>query len=168
MSRIAAALCSLAVLIPSTHAADMLGYVDVAKVLADSKAGKAAREELEKGMKERQTRVDEEKKKLDALKADYERNAATLTHAQKQARQKEFQEKAQAYQALLAGARKEVKESDAEQTRKVMEQMRQVIASVGKVDGYSLIVEKTSTSVLYSKDGMDLTGKVIRQMDGQK
>ena len=112
--------------------------------------------------------VDEEKKKLDALKADYERNAATLTHAQKQARQKEFQEKAQAYQALLAGARKEVKESDAEQTRKVMEQMRQVIASVGKVDGYSLIVEKTSTSVLYSKDGMDLTGKVIRQMEGQK
>ena len=34
-----------------------LGYVDVAKVLSNSKAGKAAKEQLEKQVKERQANV---------------------------------------------------------------------------------------------------------------
>jgi outer membrane protein len=168
MTRIAAAACSLLLLAPAARAAEKLGYVDVAKVLADSRAGKTARAQLDKGVKERQSRVDEEKRKLEALKADYERNASTLTDQQKQARQQDFQEKAQAYQKTVAGARKEVSDSDAEQTRKVMEQMRLVIDSIGKADDYGLIVEKSATSVLYAKDGTDLTGKVVRQMDAQK
>ena len=168
---LAAILASfLAALPAATAAADnlKLGYVDVAKVLSSSKAGKGAKEQLEKQVKERQARVDAQKSALERMKGDYEKNALDLTERQKQAKQKEFQEKNDGYQKAVAEARKEVGERDAEYTRKVVEQMRGVIASVGRAEDFVLVVEKTATSVLYSRDGLDLTDRVIRQMDGQK
>jgi outer membrane protein len=154
----------------AAHAADTLklGYVDVAKVLSSSKAGKAAKEQLEKQVKERQAKVDAEKRALEKMKADYEKNAMDLTERQKQAKQKEFKEKNEGYQKAVAQARKDVAEKDAEYTRRVVERMRGVIASIGKAQDFVLIVEKTATSVLYSRDGLDLTDRVIQQMDGQK
>jgi outer membrane protein len=170
VSLLAAILVSLLAATPAAAHADnlKLGYVDVAKVLSTSKAGKGAKEQLEKQVKERQAKVDAEKSALEKMKADYEKNTMDLTERQKQAKQKEFQEKNERYQKAVAEARKEVGEKDADLTRKVVEQMRGVIASVGKAEDFVLVVEKTATSVLYSRDGLDLTDRVIRQMDGQK
>jgi outer membrane protein len=166
----ASAVSLLAAVPAATHAADALklGYVDVAKVLSGSRAGRNAKEQLEKQVKERQASVDALKSALDKMKADFDKNAMDLTERQKQAKQKEFREKNEGYQKAVAEARKEVSEKDAEFTRKVVEQMRGVIATIAKAEDYALVVEKTATSVLYAKDGLDLTDRVIQQMDRQK
>ena len=52
--------------------------------------------------------------------------------------------------------------------RKVVEQMRGVIAAIAKAEDLAMVVEKTATSVLYARDGADLTDRVIQRMDGQK
>jgi len=153
----------LAALPAAARAGDALklGYVDVAKVLSGSKVGKAAKEQLEKQVKERQASVDAQKSVLEKMKADSDKNAMDLTERQKQAKQKEFQERNEAYQRAVAEARKEVSEKDAEFTRKVVEQMRGVIGTIAKAEDYALVVEKTATSVLYAKDGLDLTDRII-------
>jgi outer membrane protein len=148
-------------------AAPKLGYVDVKKVLADSKPGKQAKEQLEKVVKDRQGKIDSEKKALDGMKADYEKNNLDLSDRQKQAKQKEYQERNAAYQKLVAESRKETSEKDAELTLKVMDQMRKALTEVAKAGDYALVVEKTATSVLYSKDGLDLTDNVIARMNAQ-
>jgi outer membrane protein len=145
-----------------------VGFVELARVLRESKAAGAFREKLEADLKERQAAVNAEKAKLDALEAEYAKAEKTATEAQKQARQKELQEKSAALQKRVADARKEVTDADQASTKSVVELMNSVLTKIAESKGYDLVVEKAGASVLYGRRGVDLTDEVIRQMDALK
>ena len=140
-----------------------IGYVNMRKALNECKAGKAAKEKLEKSIKEKQVTLDDEKKKLESMQEDFEKKASLLSDKAKQEKQKEFQEKVQTYQKLLADAQKEINEKEADATKKIIEGLKDVISAIAKKESYTLVFEETEISVLYAKDGLDLTDKVIAQ-----
>ncbi len=41
--------------------------------------------------------------------------------------------------------------------------MGKLIEQIGKEKGYDLILEKTESSVLYAKDGMDVTSELVKR-----
>ena len=142
-----------------------IGYVDMRKALNECKAGKAAKGKLEKSVKEKQGKLDKEKKKLETMQADFEKKAVGMSDQDKQGLQKEFQEKIQAYQKMLQEAQKEVSEKEGDVTKRILADAKKAIADVAKAGNFTLIIEKTDTSILFSKDGLDLTEKVIDKMD---
>lgn len=142
-----------------------IGYVDMKKAMNDSKPGKAALDKLDKTAKEKQGKIDKEKKKLETMQADFEKKAKSMTDAEKQGKQKAFQEKVQAFQKLVGQTQQEFTETQAEYTKSIFNDMKKAIAKIAKAEGFTLIIEKTDTSVLYSKDGLDLTDKVIDAMN---
>lgn len=142
-----------------------VGYVDMKKAMNDSKAGKAALNKLDKTAKEKQGKIDKEKKKLETMQADFEKKGKGLSDKEKQNKQKEFQEKVQAFQKLVGQTQQEFTETQTEYTKNIFNDMKKAIAKIAKAEGYTLIIEKTDTSVLYSKDGLDLTEKVIDAMN---
>jgi outer membrane protein len=144
-----------------------IGYVDMRKAVSECKAGKAATAELDKTIKEKQVKIDAEKKKLEAMQADYEKKASDMKDKEKLALQKEFQEKVQVYQKMLAEAQKEVKDKEAAYTKKILDDVNTVINGIAKGGKYTLILGRTENLVLYAKDGLDLTAKVIQKMDAQ-
>ncbi len=144
-----------------------IGYVDMKKVMNDCKAGKAALDKLEKNAKEKQTKIDKEKKKLETMQADFEKKAAGLTDKERQSKQKDFQDKVQAFQKMVSQSQQEFNEMQAEFTKKVFNDMKATIAGIAKADNYTIIIEKTDTSVLYAKDGIDLTEKVMEKMNAE-
>lgn len=140
-----------------------IGYVDVRAVLTESKAGKAHRADLEKYIKDKQAALKKEEEKLNALKQSIEKDALTLSEAQKQQKQKEFQEKVQAYQKGAQEADRELRQKDAEFTNKSLETIRQIIGEVAKADGMNLVINRGE--VLYADDAMNLTAKVTEKFD---
>jgi outer membrane protein len=142
-----------------------IGFVDMKRVMNDCKAGKAALAKLEKNAKEKQANIDKEKKKLESQQADFEKRAAGMSDKERQDKQKEFQEKIQAFQKMVGQNQQEFNELQAEYTKKVFNDMKKAIANIAKADNYTIIIEKTDTSILYSKDGLDLTEKVMEKMD---
>jgi outer membrane protein len=144
-----------------------IGYVDMKKVLNDSKAGKAALDKLDKSAKEKQTKIDKEKKKLEALQADFAKKAAGLSEKEREDKQKEFQEKISAFEKMVGQTRQEFGDMQAEYTKKVFNEMKDAIADIAKAGNYTIVIEKTDTSVLYAKDGLDLTEKVMDKMNAQ-
>jgi outer membrane protein len=142
-----------------------IGYVNMRKALNESKSGKAAKETLEKSIKEKQGTLDEEKKKLESLQEDFEKKTSLLSDKAKQDKQKEFQEKVQAYQKLVADAQKEINEKEAAVTKKIIDDIKKIIADMGKEENYTLIFEETEISVLYAQKGLDLTDKVLEKLN---
>jgi outer membrane protein len=145
-----------------------IGYVDMKKAMNDCKDGKAAMDKLEKNVKDKQAKLDKEKKKVLSMQAELEKKASVLSDQEKQDKQKEFGEEVQAYQKMVAEAQKEVNETQAKITNTIAEDIKKIIAAIAKTDNYTIIFEKTATSILYSKEGLDLTGKVIEKMDAKR
>lgn len=142
-----------------------IGYVDVRAVLAESKSGKQFRAELDKYVKDKQATLKKEEEKLVTLKQSLEKDALTLSDAQKQQKQKEFQAKVQALQKMAQDADRELRQKDSEYTNKALEQVRQIIAEVAKEENINLVLSRNE--VLFGDEAMNLTAKVTQKYDAR-
>jgi outer membrane protein len=142
-----------------------IGYVDVRAVLAESNTGKQHRATVEKYVKDKQAALKKEEEKLNGLKQSFEKEALTLSDAQKQQKQKEFQEKVQALQKMAQDAERELQQKDREYTGKSIETVRAIVAEVAREEKVNLVIGRGE--VLYAEDGMDLTAKVSQKFDAR-
>jgi outer membrane protein len=144
-----------------------IGYVDVRTVVLESKSGKQHKVDMEKFVKDKQVALKKEEDKLKTLQQNLEKEMLTLTEAQKQEKQRDFQGKVQAFQKSAQEAEREVRQKDTEYTNKALEEVRKVITEVAKDEKVGLVLGKSEMSVLYAEDGMDLTAKVIKKYDSR-
>jgi len=151
----------------AAQAADALtvGYVDVRAVLAESKSGKQFRQELDKFVKDKQAALKKEEEKLVSLKNTLEKDALTLSDAQKQQKQKELQEKVQALRKMAEDADRELRQKDLEFTNKALGLIREIIGEVAKEEKVNLVLSRNE--VLYGDEAMDLTAKVTQKYDAR-
>lgn len=152
---------------PVSAADQRIGYVDMQRVVTESAAGKRARAEIEGLVKQKQEQVNREGQKLKSQQQALEKDQLTLTEAQKKAKQREFEQKVQAYQQLAATAQRELSDLDSERSRKVLTDIRGVIREVAQQEKLLLVLEKNEQPVLYAEDGPDLTDKVIKAYDAK-
>jgi outer membrane protein len=148
-------------------AAERIGYVDMQRVVTESAAGKRARAEIEGMVKQKQEQVNREGQKLKALQETLEKEKLTLTESQRKTKEREFEQRVQAYQQLAADAQRDLREKDAEYTRKALTDIRTAIRTLAKEEKLLLVLEKNEQPVLYAEDGPDLTDKVIEAYDAK-
>lgn len=151
----------------TASAAERIGYVDMQRVVTESAAGKRARAEIEGMIKQKQEQVNREGQKLKALQESFEKEKLTLTDAQKKTKQRDFEKKVQVYQQLAAEAQRDLREKEAEFTRKALTDIRTAIRALAKEEKLLLVLEKNEQPVLYAEDGPDLTDKVIKTYDAK-
>lgn len=144
-----------------------IGYVDMNKVLNESKAGKRAVDDLEKIIKQRQGSLDRDQQQLKGMQEAFEKDQLLLSDAQKLAKQREFEEKLRAFQQSTADAEREVLQKKNEYRRKAIPEIRAVIRDLAKAEKLTLVFEKNEMPVLYAIDGPDLTAKVLQRLDSK-
>lgn len=162
-------LLSLAMLFLN-HAAnaaenDYIAYVDLHKVLLESKIGKKNKTELDKLIKEKEATLGKEESKLKALQQAFEKDQLLMTDAQKKTKQKEFQEKAEAYQKMVNEAKQTVAQKDKEYASKSISEVKGIISEMVKEMKLRLVFEASESGLLYADASMDLTQKVIERYD---
>lgn len=144
-----------------------IGYVDVRKVLVESKIGKKNKAEFEKLIKDKESVLSKEEEKLKAMQEAFQKDQLMMTDDQKKAKQKAFQEKADAYQKMVKDAKQEVGKKDSEYTSKSLADIRSIVADLAKEMKLSLVLEASESGLLYAEEGMDLTPKVIEKYDAK-
>lgn len=171
MKRIVTAVLLAGVLlgtVGSGYAADArIGYVDMRRVLTETNAGKRVKGEIEKTVKQRQESLQREEQALKDMQQSYDKDKLLLSEAQKQAKQKEFEEKVKAYQQARAAAQREIDQKEQEFTRKAIPEIRAIIRDLAREEKLMLVFEKHEQPVLYAADGPDLTERVIQRLDAQ-
>jgi outer membrane protein len=144
-----------------------IAYVNLPRVMTDSKPGQRNRIELEKLAKDKQGALQKEEQKLKSLQQDFQKNQLLLTDQQKQQKQQEFQAKVEAFQKMQNEARQALSKREGELVNKSMTDIRAIAKELAKEQQYSMVIFLPDSAVLHVDESIDLTAKTIERYNAK-
>jgi outer membrane protein len=150
---------------PGANNATRVGYIDLARVLARSAAGVAAREQLEREKAAMQKEMDVKRVELDKLRDELEKKGPLMTADARRDREEAMERKRRDATRLADDFQRELGRKEQVLAQKVMQDISGVIERVGKQKGYYLVVERGRAGVLFSAPEADLTDEIIKAYD---
>ncbi len=150
----------------NSYAADLkIGYIDLNKALNESEPGKEAVQLLEDMVKAKQVEINEKGEKIKQIEEMLSKQASILTEnsikEQKDERERLFRD----YQRMVKDSQEEVQKKQAEFMDNIVKDIRTIVLKIGKEEGYSLILEKAESGLLYYSPEIDMTESVIKQIN---
>ncbi len=143
-------------------------YVDLQEALNASEAGKEARQLFKVEVDRIQKDLDKQQDELKEMKDELEKKAFLLSEETRVKKEKEYQEKLKKFQRFYQDAQEELKSKDAQLTRNILMDLRKVITKLGQEGGYTMILEKHESNVLYAPEEIDITSQVVKRFNEGK
>ena len=141
-----------------------IGFVDINKIMRDSKAAKSARALYQKDLESKKAILKEKGDKVAGLEKDL-KNTKQDSPAFKEKREKLAQE-IKELKRLGSDMDEQLKKKDVELTQKILVDIQQILQQFSKSENYSIIFERKAALVVV--DGLDVTDKIIKIYDAQK
>jgi outer membrane protein len=148
-----------------------LAYIDTQKVFDQSKVGKKAKGQLEEFVKIRQKTIDLEESEIKELEDSLVKQESVLSPDAKKAKQEDLQRKLMAYQKKATDLNREIQDKKAEVLNDFHLQLQGVVKKVAEREGYTMVFDKGGggpvdlAAVLYAKDSLSITDKVLAELD---
>jgi len=153
----------------SVLAADLkIAYVDIQRAVNESNAGKDAKKLITKDVEKFQGQIADKQKVLQNMKESLEKQAPMLNPDARTTREKEYQNKLREFQRWGEDTQNEINQKRMEMERNISLGLQKVIQKVGADEGYTLILEKNESIVLYVTKALDITDRVLKAYDAQK
>ena len=153
----------------SVWAADLkFAYVDIQRAVNDSNAGKEAKKAITKDLEKFQRLVADKQKELQTLKESFDKQGLMMTPDARANKEKEYQNKLREFQRWGEDTQNEVNQKRMEMERHISAALIKVIQKIGADEGYTVILEKNESIVLYATKSIDITDRVIKAYDAQK
>jgi outer membrane protein len=153
----------------SVWAADLkIAYVDIQKAVNESNAGKDAKKLITRDVEKFQGQIADKQKILQTMKESLEKQAPMLNPDARANREKEYQNKLREFQRWGEDTQNEINQKRMEMERNISIGLQKVIQKVGADEGYTLILEKNESIVLFVSKALDITDRVLKAYDAQK
>lgn len=143
-----------------------IGYIDIARVGAESSLGKASAAQVKQKQEKLQAQITAKRKQLENQKKAIESQIPGMSPAQREAKAKEFQKKVEIFQKFAMNAEKEMQTLQQGVGKSFNESITQAAAEYGKTSGLALVVLKRE--VLYQSgtvEAQDVSEGVIKLMN---
>lgn len=166
----AAVACLLALALAATvSAAEVkVGYVNMQRALENSAAGQAAARKLSELWEKYKAEITADKEKMEQLKAEIDKQSLLWNEKTRRDKEDELRRMERDYQRMLKDVQDEIKARESEFSETISKEILKVVEEIGKADGYTVILEKKSSAILYAPPTADLTDRVIKAYDAQK
>lgn len=165
---LALALTLLCTLATGARAEMKIGYVDLQRALNESEAGKAAKERFKVQVDRLQVDLKKKKDALDSMKEQLDKKASVMKPDEARSMESDYQKKLRDFERAYKDSQGELQQKDNELTVDLLKELQVVIEEFGKEQGYSIILEQSSSSVLYGAPDLDLTEQVIARYNARK
>jgi len=146
-----------------------VAVMDQQAVIAQSKAGKRALEELKAYSLTRQKIINADDQELKELQQAIQ--DGKLTDSAKQEKQGQFQARLEAYQRRLADFNREIQQKQREMVAEYSKKVQAAAQAVVEKNGFVAIIDKGNEAamkiVLYHQLALDLTDQVVKEFDRQ-
>ena len=153
----------------SVWAADFkIAYVDIQRAVNECNAGKDAKNSITKELEKIQRLNAEKQKELQTMKESLEKQGPMLTPDARANKEKEFQSKVRDYQRWVDDNQKDIQQKTQEKERNISIGLVKLIQKVGADEGYTLILERNESIVLFASKALDITDRMIKAHDAQK
>lgn len=145
-----------------------VAIVDLQRVLTESIAGKAAKNNLDNEIKKRQGSFDKERAELQKLKEELDSKSSLLSAAALEEKRTAFARKERDLARKVQDVREELGKKNRDEISKIIAQARVVTEQIAEKEKYQFVLEKGSSGVLYSEGRLDITDEVVRALDSKK
>lgn len=145
-----------------------IGYVDVEKLKSEYKEFADAQENFSRQLAQWRTQDSTMQREILALQEELDKQGALLTEAKRQEKQQHILAKQKAYQEFatrVLGTDGEMARKERELSKPLIDKINAVIQLVAIRDGYALILDSSGGNVLYAKEDMDLTAKILDELN---
>jgi len=145
-----------------------IGAVDIRKAVNECQAGKEAKKNLLTEVEKFQKLVGDRQKELQGMKESLEKQAPMLTQEARASKEKDYQTKVREFQRWGEDSQNEVNQKRVEMEGRIAQDLFKVVQKIGADEGYTIILEKNESIVIYTNSALDLTERVIKAYDTQK
>lgn len=165
MRRIAVVLIALLMLAAPALAETKIAYVDLQKALNLSKAGVKAKNEIAAQVKKYEDEFKTKQDELQKMKTELEKQAVLLSDSAKGQKERDFQQSVKELQRFQKDVKEELQQRDADATKRILNELFDILQKLGKDGGYQMVIEKNEGAVIYADESVDLTDELIKAFD---
>lgn len=140
-----------------------VAVVDMQRALHETEDGRKAKNALKKLFEDRQKTLDKQQNDLKAMKESLDKQHDVLTPAVLQKKQEELQKAFTELQTTYMEFQRELASKEGELTKDIIERMQRIMRHVGQAEGYSLVLERNESGVVYVPSNYDLTDLLIQR-----
>jgi outer membrane protein len=160
-----AACLGLLLVLPVVHAQDIrVGAVNVDRLMRDSEPAKAATNKLQQEFAKRDKELKAAGADFQAAAQKFERDALTLTEAQRLATQRQLAEQERDLQRRQRTLQEDLGLRRNEETQMLIERINRSIQQVAVAEKYDLIIQEAA----YINPRLDITDAVMKRMNAAK
>ena len=158
---LAAAALTMAAVAPAAAQELKIGYVNSERVLREAAPAKAAQVKLEAEFSKRERELNDAGIKLKTTADKLEKEAPTLSEAERTRRQRELVELDRDLQRKRREFQEDLNQRRNEELAAVVERANRVIRQIFETEKYDLILQE----VVFASARVDITEKVIKQLN---
>jgi outer membrane protein len=152
--------------IPVASAEMSIRYVDIARVMRESKVGKKAQADLQANMTKLEKRLEVKKQEVLDLQGDIRKRSTVASEDEKRRMVEEFERKQLELEQEAKRAQEELNTEQQQLGAVMYKKVMDVVQSVSKDKGYDLVLELGGTPVvLYHQESNDITAEVLSALD---
>ena len=136
-----------------------IGYIDIQRVIAESQAGKRARDRFQAQVKKAEGDLLKERQDIERLKSDLDKKGPLLKDDERRNLEADLQKRSVSLQRSMADHQQDLQVKNNEMMSEILKELEKIVNEVGKAEKFTLILERSQ--ILYSEQGIDITSKVI-------
>ena len=142
-----------------------IGFIDIQRVIRESKAGKAAKASFESEIKRKQQIIESKRAQLERLRNEFVQNGPVMNDATRLQKAEEMEKLDKELNRTRADFRDDLQKRDFELMQNIVKDLETVLQSIGKAGGYTIIL--SSDALVYGNPSIDVTQQVIQAYDAK-
>lgn len=148
---------------PRVYAQVKIAVVDMQRAINETEDGRKAKAQLKKLFDARQKTLDKQQNDLKVLKESIEKQKNLYTREVLAKKVEEYQKALVDLQGTYVEYQKELAGKEGELTQDIVARMQEILKRIGQREGYSLILERSESGVVFVPTNLDLTDQLIQR-----
>ncbi len=140
--------------------------VNIQEVLLSSNAGQGVRKTLEAKVLEFQEKLQMDQEEIQTLQAEIEKKSSVWSQQVREEKERDYQKNVREMQLKQEDAQFEIQQLEKQEMEPILKELQQVIAGLGKKNGYSLIMDSRA-GLLYADETLDISDIVKKELDAK-
>ncbi len=145
-----------------------IGVVDMQKFQAKSKGFQKSSELLKKKYQVMKDKMDAEVKEFQKIEEDFKKQSLMLSLDAQGSKKRELESKKRYIQFLQNDFTQQMKESDMENSQKIVKELEKIVAKIAKDSQYTMIFNRQVSGLIYVRPTIDITDQVVKAYDSLK
>jgi len=145
-------------------AADKVGYINLQRLVNESKMGKAAKADLQKLREEKQAVLSSKLKDINKMRDFINTKSDKLPPRERREKRELLQRMFKEYQRLVADAKEDITREDRQLVAIILEKANDILKKIAKKKKFGIIL-KDPNAIGYLDPNVDITDLVLKELN---